>query len=220
MPRLQIRPSARFAQVARCALLAACCAAVPAAAVAGGSFAAAFEAPPTVGDAAPAIPALPAADGTTKSLADFADDKVVAVVFTCNHCPIAKAYEGRLNAFVADYEDKPVGFLAVSVSNAPDDDLAAMKTYAREQGLKFPYVHDASQQVGKAYGATVTPHAFVLGPGPDRKVVYVGLWDDSIQDPAKVKKTYARDAVDAVLAGEPVPVATTRPLGCGIRYDD
>ena len=197
------------------ALFAAACLA---AAVPAGLSAGEFNRTLDVGADAPAIPALPAADGGTKSLADLDQAQAVVVAFTCNRCPIAKAYEGRFNQFVADYEDRPVGFLAVSVSGGPGEDLEAMKAYAAQEQLAYPYLHDASQQTGRAYGAAVTPHVFVLGPGPDRKIVYMGLWDDSLQDPAKATKRYVRDAVDAVLAGKPVPVAETRPLGCGIRY--
>ena len=180
----------------------------------------AAEAPEQIalGAEAPVVEDLPTADGKTVSLADFKDAKAVVVVFTCNHCPVAKAYEGRFNAFAADYEGKPVKFLAISVSNDKADTLEATKKYAKEQGLKFTYAHDASQRTGKAFGANRTPHAFVLGP--DRTVVYRGAFDDSWRSAEKVKKTYVRDAVDAILAGEPVAVPEAKSVGCGIDYAD
>ena len=203
-----MRSSRPFAAAAAAALLA-----LPALAAA-----AAPEAAPQVGEKAPAVKDLPTADGKTVSLADFEDAKAVVVVFTCNHCPVAKAYEDRFNAFVEDYKSKPVKFLAISVSNDSEDTLEATKKYAAEKGLKFTYAHDASQKSGKAFGATVTPHAFVLGP--DRTLLYKGAFDDSWRSEEKVKKTYVRDAVDAILAGEEVPVKTSRQVGCGIEYAD
>ena len=170
-----------------------------------------------LGEKAPAVENLPTADGKTVSLSDYADAKAVVVVFTCNHCPVAKAYEGRFNAMAKDYADKGVKFLAISVSNAEEDTLKATKEYAKEKGLTFTYAHDESQRSGKAFGANVTPHAFVLGP--DMKVRYMGAFDDSWNDADEVTKPYVRDAVEAVLAGEKVPVAESRQVGCGIEYD-
>ncbi len=169
-----------------------------------------------IGDKAPAIAALPAADGKTYSSGDFKDDDALVVVFTCNHCPVAQAYVGRMNAFAADYGGKKIGLVAVSVSDDPSDGLAAMKTFAERQGLKFPYVRDESQASGKAFGASVTPHVFVLDR--DRKVAYMGAWDDNWANPDKVARRYVRDAVDALLAGKTPAVAETQQVGCGISY--
>ena len=171
-----------------------------------------------LGAKAPAFETLPTADGKTVSLGDFKDAKAVVVVFTCNHCPVAKAYEDRFNAFAKDYADKPVKFVAISVSNDEADTLEATKAYAKEKGLKFTYAHDSSQKVGKAFGANVTPHAFVLGP--DRTVRYMGAFDDAWRKAEDVKQTYVRDAVDALLAGKEVAVKESRQVGCGIEYED
>ena len=170
-----------------------------------------------IGEKAPAVGKLPTADGKTVSLADYKDAKAVVVVFTCNHCPVAKAYEQRFNALAKDYSDRGVKFLAISVSNAEEDTLAATKAYAKEKGLTFTYAHDESQKSGRAFGANVTPHAFVLGP--DLTVRYMGAFDDSWDDADAVEKPYVRDAVEAVLAGKAVAVAESRQVGCGIEYD-
>ena len=170
-----------------------------------------------VGDKAPAFENLPTADGKAVSLADFKDAKAVVVVFTCNHCPVAKAYEERFKAFAEEYKPKGVAFVAISVSKEADDALPKMTEHAKERGFNFPYAHDASQAVGKAFGASATPHAFVLGP--DRAVRYMGAWDDSWRESKPPEDTYVRDAVDALLAGKPVPVAEKRQFGCGIVYE-
>ena len=176
-----------------------------------------FNATLDVGDAAPAFKALPAADGKNLSLADLKDRKAVVVVFTCNHCPIAKAYEGRMQAFAKEYADKGVTLVAISVSKEPEDTLEKMAELARERGLAYPYLKDPTQAVGKAYGATATPQVFVLGP--ERKVRYMGSWDDSWRESKPAENHYVRDAVDALLAGNDPPVAEKRPFGCGIVYE-
>lgn len=168
----------------------------------------------SIGDAAPALSGLKATDGKTYSLDDFKDKDVVLVVFTCNHCPVAQAYNERFNRFLAAYKDKPVGFLAVNCDK--EETLDVMRKFAKEEGLKFAYAHDDSQASGKSYGATVTPHVFVLNK--DRKVAYMGAWDDNWQNPDKVEKSYAKDAVDALLAGRTPETAEAQPVGCGISY--
>lgn len=170
-----------------------------------------------IGDAAPAISSLPGVDGKAHSLDDFADKDAVVVVFTCNQCPVAQGYIERINKFVADYKDKPVGLLAVSVSRGEGEDLPAMKQFAKDHGIKFPYAWDKSQESGKAYGATVTPHVFVLDQ--DRKVAYMGAWDDNWQGAEEVEVPYVRNAVDAVLAGRAPEQAETLQRGCSISYE-
>ncbi|MFH5805116.1 thioredoxin family protein [Alienimonas sp. DA493] len=170
-----------------------------------------------IGDPAPAFENLPTADGKTLSLKDLKDKKAVVVVFTCNHCPVAKAYEGRMKEFAAEYGKKDVALVALSVSQEPEDELSQMTARAKEQGFNFPYARDESQAVGKAYGATVTPQTFVLGP--DMKVRYMGAWDDSWRESKPAEEHYVRDAVDAVLAGEEPAVTEKRQVGCGIVYE-
>jgi peroxiredoxin len=171
----------------------------------------------SVGDAAPNFEGLKAVDGKTYSLSDFKDKDVLVLVFTCNDCPVAQSYNQRFNDFITKYKKKPVGFLAVNCSVDPVDPvLDAMKSFSKKQGLKYAYAHDGSQKSGRAYGATVTPHVFVMNK--DRKVVYMGAWDDSWQDADQVEKTYAVDAVEAALAGKTPRTGEARPVGCGIAY--
>lgn len=173
--------------------------------------------PVKIGEAGPAFTGLKSVEGKSYSLADFENKDAVVLVFTCNHCPVAQSYNERFNEFVADYKDKPVGFLAISVSNEPSDNFEAMKKFAQQENLKFPYAHDETQKSGKAYGATVTPHVFILDK--ERKLAYVGAWDDNWQNPDKVEKTYARDAVEALLAGRTPDQQKTLAKGCGITYE-
>ena len=169
-----------------------------------------------IGDSAPSIKNLPGTDGEAHSLSDFDGKKAVVVVFTGNQCPVAQAYVGRINQFAADYKEKPVGLLAVSVNQGKGEGLPAMKKFAQEHDLKFTYAWDESQKTGKAYGATVTPHVFVLDE--DRKVVYMGAWDDNWQSAEGVEDAYVRNAVDAVLAGKTPETAETLQRGCAIGY--
>lgn len=154
-------------------------------------------------------------DGKTYELSSFSDAKAVVVVFTCNHCPVAKAYEDRLIKLQKDYKDKKVRLVAISVNDRDGDRLPGMKERAEDKGFNFPYIYDESQESGRAYGATVTPHVFLLGP--ERKIAYQGAVDDN-NNPKKVEKHYLRDAIDAVLAGEEVPETVTRQRGCSIKW--
>lgn len=172
---------------------------------------------------------LPGVDGKNHSLADFGDARVLAVVFTCNHCPTAQAYEERLIKLQEDYKDKGVALVAIS-PNDPlavrldelgytdvGDSLQDMKHRAQERGFKFPYLYDGeTQQVSREFGVLATPHVFVFDA--DRKLRYQGRIDDS--DIRTVKSHDARNAIDALLAGEPVPVETTRVFGCSTKWSD
>lgn len=169
-----------------------------------------------VGDAAPKWEKLAGIDDEEHSFADLKDAKATVVVFTCNHCPVAQAYEDRLVALYDDYHDKGVELVAINVSNSNADKLPAMKKKAEEKGFEFQYLYDPSQAIGRAFGATVTPHAFLLdGKG---HVAYIGAIDDEM-NPDKVTEHYLRDAVDAVLAGNKPKTETSKPSGCGIHYE-
>ena len=172
--------------------------------------------PPKVGDTAPAWAKLVGTDDKEHSLKDLDDVEAVAVVFTCNHCPVAKAYEDRLVQLAKDYKDKSFQLVAINVNNLEEDKLPAMKERAEEKGFDFPYLYDPSQAIGRAFGAMVTPHAFLLNA--DREIVYMGAIDDS-QAEDKVEHYYLRNAIDAVLAGEEPETSTTKQFGCGIKYE-
>lgn len=168
-----------------------------------------------IGKPAPEWRDLAGVDDKRHSLADLKDAKLVVVVFACNHCPVVKTYERRLIRFVDDYRDKGIEFLAISVSQQPMDQLPQMKARASDSGFNFPYLIDPSQKIAKAYGATHTPHVFVLDQ--NRRIAYMGKIDDHL-DESKVTERFLREAVDALLAGKEPEVAETRQVGCDIEY--
>jgi peroxiredoxin len=195
-----------------------------------GLFAGAAEevTPLEIGAAAPEFK-LPGVDGKTYTLADFANAKVLVVLFTCNHCPTAQAYEDRVLKMHADYKDKGVALVAINPNDALavrldelgytdlGDTLADMKIRAKDRGFKFPYLYDGeTQAAAKAYGALATPHVFIFDA--QRKLRYAGRIDDEQVKP--VKSTDARNALDAMLAGKPVPVEKTKVFGCSTKWAD
>lgn len=169
-----------------------------------------------IGDPAPDWEGIVGVDDEQHSLSDYKDAKLVVLVFICNHCPVAVAYEDRLVELQEDYENKGVQVVAVNVNNLPADRLGPMKERAKEKGFNFPYLYDETQQIGHDYGATVTPHVFVLDG--DREIAYKGAIDDSMK-PDGVSKHYLRSALDALLAGRKPPEQVTKQFGCGIKYE-
>lgn len=162
--------------------------------------------------------ALPGVDGQTHGLNDYRG-KPVAVIFTCNHCPYAQAWEDRMVQIQADYRDKGVQLIAISSNDAekyPDDGFEAMKSRANEKNFNFPYLYDETQEVARAYGAERTPEVFVFDAAGTLR--YHGAIDDNYEDPSAVKQTYLRDALDAVLVGNSVPTTETPPVGCTIKW--
>lgn len=172
----------------------------------------------TIGAKAPGFERLPATDGRRYGLADFAAARFVVVVFTADHCPVAAAYDSRLVALERDYRARGVQMIFISCSAPEPGDLKKMGQRAAKQGFKFPYLHDATQAVGRAYGASVTPGVFVLDG--ERRFAYLGAVDDQWSDPNAVKHAYLRDALDALLAGRTPELAETRPVGCAIQYEE
>lgn len=171
----------------------------------------AYAAEVEIGTKAPDLKGLVGADGKEYNLADMKDKKVVVVCFTCNSCPVAVAYEDRFIEFQKKYAGKGVQFLAVN-ANKKTEDIAAVKTRVEEKGINYPYVFDKTGTSATAYGALVTPHIFVLDQ--DRKVAYVGAFDDKQNGPTK---GYVADAVEALLAGKKVEFTNSRAIGCGIQ---
>jgi peroxiredoxin len=158
-------------------------------------------------------------DGKSHSLSGYADKEAVAVIFTCNHCPYARGWEGRFIEIQSDYSGKGVQFLAISSNDAvkyPADSFDAMKQRALDVGFNFPYLYDESQEVAQAYGAERTPEIFLF----DKNGVlqYHGAADDNYEDPDSVQQTYLRDALDAVLAGKTPMTPQTKPVGCTIKW--
>jgi peroxiredoxin len=167
-----------------------------------------------IGDPAPAWSDLPGTDGKRYALADFKDKKLLVVVFTCNSCPVAVDYEDRIIAFARRHAEN-VGVVAINVSRAEEDSLEAMQQRAELKKFPYPYLADASQSIGRAYGAGSTPEFFVLSP--DRKVVYMGAMDDS-SNAAQAKVNHLEAAVAAALSGKQPETKETYAHGCRIRY--
>ena len=173
-----------------------------------------------IGDVATDL-SLPNVDGEMVSLADFEGAKGFIVIFTCNTCPYSVAYEDRIIALDKTYKSKGYPVIAINPNDPAaidGDELADMKVRATEKGFTFPYLQDVGQQVYPQYGATKTPHVFVLQKaGNDNIVRYIGAIDDSSRNPKKVKKRYVEQAVDALLAGESPSTTTTKAIGCSIK---
>ena len=172
---------------------------------------------------------LPGVDDRNYTLGDFSSHEILVILFTCNHCPTAQAYEDRFIKIVDEYEKKGVGFVAIS-PNALDainlselsysdlnDGLEDMKIRARDKGYNFPYLYDGDdQKVSMAYGPVATPHAFVFDK--NRNLRYSGRIDDTENPYAEPKNTDLKNALDALLAGKTPPVETTKTFGCSIKW--
>jgi peroxiredoxin len=157
-------------------------------------------------------------DGKTVSLSDFKNVKGYIVVFTCNHCPFAVAYEDRIIELNNKYGKMGYQLVAIQPNDpaqVPDDNLANMKVRAASKGFKFPYLMDEGQKVYPAFGATKTPHAFLLDK--NRVVKYVGAIDDSAMDASAVKTKYLENAIAALEAGQAINPSVTKAVGCGIK---
>jgi peroxiredoxin len=160
-------------------------------------------------------------DGTMVSLSDYKDAKGFIVVFTCNTCPYAVAYEDRIIALDKKYASKGYPVIAIMPNNTkvkPGDSMEAMKARASAKGYTFPYLMDEGQQIYPQYGATKTPHVYILEKTDKGNVVrYIGAIDDNYKDAKLVNDKYAEDAVDALLEGTPIKETKTRAIGCSIK---
>jgi len=162
---------------------------------------------------------LKGTDGRTLRPEDFAEAKVFGVIFTCNHCPYARAWEDRLIRVQRDYANRGVRFILINSDDpvkVPDDSFDQMKVRAQAKAYPFPYVFDDTQEVAKAYGATRTPEIFLFDES--RTLRYHGAPDDNYEDPAAVRHQYLRDALDALLAGATPPTPETKAVGCTIKW--
>jgi peroxiredoxin len=150
---------------------------------------------------------LPSVDGSTRSLADYKDAALLALVQSCNHCPWVQAWEGRMSDLQREYGDRGFRMVAVSsndVERFPEDSFEAMGDRAREQEFAFEYLYDESQGLARALGAERTPEFFLFDG--DRRLVYHGAIDDN------------RDAIEAVLDGREPPVTETPAVGCTVKW--
>jgi peroxiredoxin len=172
---------------------------------------------------------LPGIDGRNYCLQDFADAQILVVIFTCNHCPTAQAYEDRIIDLYAHYQNKGVAMVAISPNDPRavrldelgytdlSDSFDEMKARAKAKGFRFPYLYDgAEQKTSFAYGVLATPHVFIFDR--QRKLRYNGRIDDA--EVKQVKSHDTRNAIDALLAGEPVPLDKTRVFGCSTKWSD
>lgn len=155
------------------------------------------------------------------SLSDYSGEKGVVVIFTCNHCPYSVAYEDRI--IELDKKYKKLGYPVVAINpndplQYPSDSFDEMKVRAKEKGFTFPYLFDEKQAVFPVYGATKTPHVYLLKNNNGKfKVAYIGAIDDSSKDEESVSKTYLADAIDALLASKTPNPSVTKAVGCGIK---
>lgn len=181
----------------------------------------------TIGASAPNF-CLPGIDDKTHCLKDYSDSKVLIIAFTCNHCPTAQLYESRIKQLAADYKDKGVTLIGIE-PNSPKavrldemgytdigDSFDDMKIRAAHRQFNFPYLYDGeTQSVSRAYGPTATPHLFIFDAA--RKLRYEGRVDNNPREPLVTKRD-ARNALDAILAGKPVPAPKTPSVGCSTKW--
>ncbi|HYG00851.1 MAG TPA: thioredoxin family protein [Chryseosolibacter sp.] len=161
-------------------------------------------------------------DGKSLSLSDFKDAKGIILIFDCNTCPFSKAYNERIIALDKTFSGK--GFPVVAINSndpvvSPGDSYDEMVKHAKSKGYTFPYLFDETQSVAKAFGATNTPHVFVLNRDGDKfNVAYIGAIDNNARDEAGADKKYVEDAVNALLEGKDVSTTKTKAIGCTIKW--
>lgn len=169
----------------------------------------------SVGDKAPGWKQLLGIDGKRHSLSDLKDARLVVLMFISNRCPTTKNYEARIRAFLKKYKPRGVRLVAVNPQQGPSETFLKMMQRAKTAGFDFPYLRDAGQQTAKAWGATHTPHFFLLDG--KRRIAYMGAFDDNA-DAAKVTEHSLADAVEALLSGKRPEVGETLQFGCPIEY--
>ena len=158
-------------------------------------------------------------DGKMISLSSYENAKGYIVVFTCNSCPYSVAYEDRIIELQKKYADKGFPVIAINPNDdvkSPKDSFDKMKLRAKEKKFNFAYVYDDTQEITKAYGATNTPHVYVLDA--DRTVKYIGAIDNNTKSASDADKKYVEDAVEALLAGKKVQTEKTKAIGCSIKW--
>jgi peroxiredoxin len=163
---------------------------------------------------------LPATDGMTVDTHDI-HDPILVIIFTCNHCPYAQAYEDRIIALANDFDEEGAQFILMSSNDAskyPEDSFGEMKKRHDAKGYPFPYCFDESQEVAKAFGALCTPHCFVFDR--ERKLKYKGRVDDNWKEPKKVIERSLHDAISALLSGKEPVTHEANAIGCSIKWKD
>lgn len=163
---------------------------------------------------------LPATDGKNYGLGDFKDAKVLVVFFTCNHCPYVTGSDEVTRQTAERFEFQGVRFVAInsnSVRTYEEDSFLHMVERMQQHKFPWAYLHDEKQDVARAYGALRTPHFFVFDA--QRKLVYTGRGVDSPRDASKIKVNDLANALEDQLAGRPIRVAKTNPIGCNVKWD-
>ena len=173
-----------------------------------------------IGDRAPAADVkMKGVDGREPSIKEVAGAKGTLVIFSCNHCPWVKAWEGRIAELGNAYQIRGIGVIVVNPNDPaayPEDSFQAMQERAKARGFRFPYVVDATSGVARAFDATRTPEAFLFDAAG--ALVYHGAIDDNAEDAVKVTRHFLRDALEAVATGSRPAVAETKAIGCSIKF--
>jgi peroxiredoxin len=172
-----------------------------------------------IGNRAPEF-RLPATDGKTYALSDFARDAVLVIFFTCNHCPYVTGSDEDTHRMAGKFSDRGVRFVAINSNSRntySEDDFPHMVERMREHGFPWVYLHDEAQDVARAYGALRTPHFYVFDR--DRRLIYTGRALDNPRQPEKSKTHDLDRALEEHLAGKPVTVPVTNPIGCNVKWD-
>lgn len=161
---------------------------------------------------------LKSVDGKMYSMADYKNAKGFIIVFTCNHCPFAVKYEDRIVALANKY--KPLGYELIAINPndpaaQPEDSFDLMKVRAKEKGFTFPYLFDEGQKIYPQYGATKTPHVFLLDKS--LTVKYIGAIDDNVDDASAVKEHYLENAIAALEKNQEANPSMTKAIGCSIK---
>jgi len=163
-------------------------------------------------------------DNKKVSLADYATAKGFIVIFTCNHCPYAKAYEDRILALNNKYASQGYPVIAINPNDPavqPEDSFQKMQERYKEKGFNFPYLYDEGQHIFPLFGATKTPHVFVLNKENGKNIVkYIGAIDNNYEKPAEVTERYVEEAVDALIAGKEIKTTSTVAIGCSIKVKE
>ncbi|MEN4759656.1 thioredoxin family protein [Chryseobacterium sp. C39-AII1] len=160
-------------------------------------------------------------DGKIVSLADFKSAKGFIVVFTCNHCPYAKKYEDRIVELDKKYKSQGYPVIAINPNDPnvqPEDGYKQMIERAKQKGFTFPYLVDEGQKIFPQYGATKTPHVFLLQKENGKNIVkYIGAIDNNYENPNDVSEYYVQDAVNALIKNEPIKMTKTVAIGCTVK---
>ncbi len=163
---------------------------------------------------------LPATDGNVYSLANFADSPVLVIFFTCNHCPYVIGSDEATRATAEKFIPQGVKFVGInsnSPNTYPEDSFPHMVERMDQQKFPWLYLHDASQEIAKAYGALRTPHFYVFDK--DHKLVYTGRGVDTPRDATQATVYDLDNALTELLAGQPITTPVTNPIGCNVKWD-